>query len=195
MNTQATHRQTDLGRVEEVDGSRLLRFERRLDHPIEKVWSALTEPEQLAGWLAAADELELAVGGRVVLRWLNTPEQKREWDRYGVILPDDFDPEAEDIVRGTFTAVDPPRLLEMDTDTFGVLRWELRQTKSGCAVTFTSTLPEDFADEMAPQTLAGWHGHLDVLADALDGRPMFDWSKLSLDDFAELRDRYAEELR
>jgi hypothetical protein len=33
-----------------------------------------------------------------------------------------------------------------------------------------------------------------VLADALDGRPMFDWSKLSLDDFAELRDRYAEEL-
>jgi hypothetical protein len=68
------------------------------------------------------------------------------------------------------------------------------QTKSGCALTFTSTLPEDFADEMAPQTLAGWHGHLDVLADALDGRPKFDWSKLSLDDFAELRDRYAEEL-
>jgi uncharacterized protein YndB with AHSA1/START domain len=192
MNTQATQREAALGTIEEVDGGRVIRFERRLDHPIEKVWSALTEPAQLAGWLAAADELELVEGGRVVLRWLNSPENKRQWERYGVILPDDFDPEAEDIVKGTFTKIEPPRLLEMDTDAFGVLRWQLRETESGCALTFTSALPEDFADEMAPQTMAGWHDHLGRLANALEGRPTVDWSKISLDDWAKLRDRYAE---
>jgi uncharacterized protein YndB with AHSA1/START domain len=193
MTAKATPKHEDLGTVEDTDGRKTLCFERRFAHPVEKVWSALTEPEQLAGWLAAADELELAVGGRVVLRWLNT-ESRQEWERYGVILPDDFDPEAEEVVSGTFTAVDPPRLLEMDTDAFGVLRWELRDTGSGCTLTFTNTLPEDFADEMAPQTLAGWHSHLDMLADALDGRPIVDWSRVSLDEWAEIRDRYVEAL-
>jgi hypothetical protein len=75
-----------------------------------------------------------------------------------------------------------------------VLRWELRETGAGCALTFTNTLPEDFADEMAPQTLAGWHSHLDMLADALDGRPIVDWSRVSLDEWAEIRDRYVEAL-
>jgi uncharacterized protein YndB with AHSA1/START domain len=194
MNTKATQQPANLGTIELVDGRRMLRFERQLDHPIDKVWSALTEPEQLAGWLADADEFDLAVGGRVVLRWLNTPDNKRQWERYDVILPDDFDPEAEEIVTGTFTAVDPPRLLEIDTDAFGLLRWELRETGSGCALTFTSAPPEDFADEMAPQTMAGWHSHLDMLADALDGRPMVDWSNISLEEWAQLRDRYAETL-
>jgi uncharacterized protein YndB with AHSA1/START domain len=193
MTAKATPKHEDLGSVEEAEGRKTLRFERRFAHPVEKVWSALTEPEQLAGWLAAADELELAVGGRVVLRWLNT-EGRQDWERYGVILPDDFDPEAEEVASGTFTAVDPPRLLEMDTDAFGVLRWELRHTGSGCTLTFTNTLPEDFADEMAPQTLAGWHSHLDMLSDALDGRPIVDWSRVSLDEWAEIRDRYVEAL-
>jgi uncharacterized protein YndB with AHSA1/START domain len=194
MTQKTTSEQAALGTVEEVGGKRVLRFERRLDHPVEKVWAALTEPEQLAGWLAAAEELDVAVGGRVRLRWLNTVENKRDWERYGVILPDDFDPEADEIVTGTFTAVDPPRVLEMDTDSFGVLRWELQATESGCALVFTNALPEGFADEMAPQTLAGWHSHLDMLADALEGRPMADWSKVSLDEWAQLRDRYAETL-
>jgi uncharacterized protein YndB with AHSA1/START domain len=193
MAAKATPKHEDLGTVEEVEGRKTLRFERRLAHPVEKVWSALTDPEQLAGWLAAADELELAVGGRVVLRWLNTKGRK-DWERYGVILPDEFDPEAEDVVSGTFTTIDPPRLLEMDTDAFGALRWELSETGSGCTLTFTNTLPEDFADEMAPQTLAGWHSHLDALAEALAGRPMVDWSKWSLDEWAEVRDRYVEAL-
>jgi uncharacterized protein YndB with AHSA1/START domain len=193
MTSNPTPEQATLGTLEEVDGKRVLRFERRLDHPVERVWAALTEPEQLAGWLAAADELELVEGGRVVLRWLNTGD-RHEWESYGVILPDDFDPDAEDVVTGTVTSVDAPSVLEFDTDRFGTLRWELREEGAGCTLTFTSELPADFPDEMAAQTMAGWHDHLDLLTEALAGRPVVDWSKQSLEEWAQLRDRYAEVL-
>jgi len=39
-------------------GPRTLRFERRLAHPPERVWRALTDPAELAIWLVAAAELE-----------------------------------------------------------------------------------------------------------------------------------------
>ena len=45
----------------------LIEFERRLDHPVEAVWAALTEPDQLEAWLGpgAIDPHE---GGRVSIR-------------------------------------------------------------------------------------------------------------------------------
>jgi hypothetical protein len=58
------------GTFEKRDDRYVLRFERRLRHPIERVWAALTEPGELVGWLAEA-EIELVEGGRVHLRWLN----------------------------------------------------------------------------------------------------------------------------
>ena len=94
------------GTLERRDDHQVLRFERRLDHPVERVWRALTEPDELAAWLALA-ELELTEGGRVVLTWQNT------------------DPDGNTAVaRGTVSALDPPRLLELDTDIHGRLRWE-----------------------------------------------------------------------
>jgi uncharacterized protein YndB with AHSA1/START domain len=194
MTSNTASKQEGLGTVEERDGRRALRFERVLDHPVDRVWSALTEPEQLKGWLAAAEELDLVEGGTVVLRW-QTTGNREEWESYGVILPDDFDPEVEDVVHGTITAVDPPRLLELDTDRFGILRWELRDQGSGCALTFINVVTDELPDEMTAQVLAGWHSHLDTLADALAGSPRLDWSKWSLSDWAQIRDRYAEALR
>ncbi|MEA2587510.1 MAG: hypothetical protein QOH66_437, partial [Actinomycetota bacterium] len=39
------------GKLEALDADRwTLRFERHLAHPVEKVWRALTEPEQLRSW-------------------------------------------------------------------------------------------------------------------------------------------------
>jgi uncharacterized protein YndB with AHSA1/START domain len=193
MTPDTTSKRGDLGTVEKAAGRHVIRFERPLAHPIEKVWGALTEPEQLAGWLAAADELELREGGRVALRWLNSGSRE-EWEEYGVILPDDFDPQAPEIVRGTVTAVDPPRLLEFDTDRHGIMRWELREEGSGSTLTFTNIPPEGFPEEMAAQVLSGWHQHLDALSEALAGHPMVDWDKWSLDEWAQIRDRYTEAL-
>ena len=41
------------GTLQTIDGRPALRFERRLAHPIERVWRAVTEPAELARWFVA----------------------------------------------------------------------------------------------------------------------------------------------
>jgi uncharacterized protein YndB with AHSA1/START domain len=41
------------GSRQTVDGRPALRFERRLDHSVERVWRAVTEPAELARWFVA----------------------------------------------------------------------------------------------------------------------------------------------
>jgi len=154
------------------DGRARVRFERRLDHPVDRVWAALTEPEQMRQWWAAADELELREGGRFQIRWLNTDEQ-------GNVA----------IARGTVSAVDPPRLLELDSDIHGVMRWELRPDGEATELTFISTL--ELPDEFRSKVLAGWHAHLDFLEDALDGRPIEDWDNWPIERWEKHHQRYA----
>src|SRR6476620_9774162 len=53
------------GTAQPLDGRSLIRFERRYPHSMERVWAALTEPEQLQQWFGEGDiELELVEGGR-----------------------------------------------------------------------------------------------------------------------------------
>lgn len=48
------------------DGKHVVRFERHLAHPIERVWAALTEPDELVGWWGEA-EVELVEGGQFTI--------------------------------------------------------------------------------------------------------------------------------
>ena len=146
------------GTLETRDGRRVLRYERRLAHPIERVWAALTEPAELRGWLAEAD-VDLVPGGREQLRWLNSDD---EGDTA--------------VASGTITALEPPRVFEVDTDIHGVLRWELAPDGGVAALTFTVTTSAP--DDQVLLALSGWHIHLEHLADALDGRPI-DWPRWS----------------
>jgi uncharacterized protein YndB with AHSA1/START domain len=173
------------GTVQVVGGKQVLRFERHLAHPIARVWAALTEPEQLIGWLAEA-KIDLVEGGRVELRWQN-PISAEEKAKYRIEGPDESG--ETPVVRGTITRLDPPRVLEYDSDSFGVLRWELREEGAGSVLTFTNAFP---AEEVFPvaQTLAGWHTHLDLLEATLAGHPT-DWPSWPIDRWAEHRDRYA----
>ena len=41
------------GTLETIDGRPALRFERRLPHPVERVWRAVTEPAELDRWFVA----------------------------------------------------------------------------------------------------------------------------------------------
>ena len=41
------------GTLETIDGRPALRFERRLAHPVDRVWRAVTEPAELARWFVA----------------------------------------------------------------------------------------------------------------------------------------------
>jgi uncharacterized protein YndB with AHSA1/START domain len=145
---------SDLGTVRKSGDTYVLRYERQFAHPVQRVWAALTHPAEMRAWWADAD-VDLRLGGQVELRWLNVRD-----DKPGTVA------------RGTVSALEPPYLVEYDTDVHGVLRWELRETDDGCALTFLCTvaLPEEFF----LKNLAGWHIHLDHLADALDGRPV-EW--------------------
>lgn len=164
------------GTVQEIDGKFVLRFERRLEYPIGKVWAALTEPDRLAEWLAEAN-LDLVEGGSVELRWQNT-------DEHGNTA----------VAHGTITRLETLRLLEIDTDIHGLLRWELRKDRNGCVLTFTNVTPAP--EDMRAIVLAGWHIHLDHLADALAGYPVNwpTWTRDYWPRWEELRAGYAKEV-
>lgn len=156
-----------------ADGGWRLRFQRRLNHPVERVWSALTAPDRLVEWLAEA-EMDVAPGGRIQLRWLNTD-------------PGDNTAAAQ----GKIIALEPLRRLVYDTDIHGRLAWEVRGGREGCVLMLTVDLGRQA--EQVEMLLAGWHIHLDHLAAALDGRAV-DWPHWMRDHFGrwtEYRDHYA----
>lgn len=163
------------GTVEQGDGAYTLRYERSFDRPPERVWMALTRPEELVKWLAEAD-IDLKEGGRFNLRWLNN------------------DDEESGKMRGTITCLEAFNLLEVDTDIHGRLRWELRRDGSGCRLDFSATLPAP--NDPLTELLAGWHIHLDHLADALHGHPVdwTQWAQDHWDEFVAHHDRYAASL-
>jgi uncharacterized protein YndB with AHSA1/START domain len=50
------------GSLETVEGRPALRFERRLDHSPERVWRAITEPDELRRWFVASVDWKPEVG-------------------------------------------------------------------------------------------------------------------------------------
>jgi uncharacterized protein YndB with AHSA1/START domain len=155
------------GTVHKHEDGYQLRFERQLLHPVEKVWAALTNPAQLAQWLAPG-EIELTLGGRVHLAFTD----------------------GDGVIDGQVTAIAPPRLLEFtwtdqDND-FGFVRWELMADDGDTRLVLTHTVPES-AREFGLPMLAGWHSLLDRLAALLDDQPFAPdrWQELH-DDYARL---------
>jgi uncharacterized protein YndB with AHSA1/START domain len=155
---------TDLGTVSKAGGRVEARWERRLPHSIEKVWAAITEPDELRGWLADAD-IDLREGGDVELRWLN----------------------GDAVLRGRITRLEPGRLLEYEGEPHGMLRFELAPDGDGTRLVFTNAME---APDYPDVALAGWHTHLDMLEDALGGHPVTDWENWPLDRWKELHVAY-----
>lgn len=141
----------------------VLRFERYLEHTVERVWSALTDPEQLAQWLAAA-EIDPAPGGRFELHFSNVDHTQA----------------------GRVIRYEPPNLFEhtFGDDANGVVRWELNDDGDGCLLKLSHTVYE--TSEMA-NFMSGWHAHLELLEALLQGDPQpWDW-----DRWNEHKRRYA----
>ncbi|MEU4194411.1 SRPBCC domain-containing protein [Kribbella sp. NPDC026611] len=103
------------------NGRTVLRMRRELRHPAEKVWRAITEPEQLVAWFPTAVELELRVDAPMTFTFQRDPGAPVDRQTYGVVR-----------------VVDPPRLLEYSWGD-ELLRWELTPTSTGCTLDFTAT--------------------------------------------------------
>lgn len=167
-----------LGSYGREDDSYLLRFERPIPHPVDRVWAALTEPGLLREWLGEV-EIDLLAGGAVTITWLNTGDD-----------PNTFTMSAR------ITELDPPGLLEYAGEPHGVLRFEIRPDGEGSILTLTNTQPR--RPEAPLKNLAGWHIHLLHLEEALDGISV-DWPGWQTGSgharWSLLHDRYEAELR
>ena len=128
------------------DGRGVLRIDRRLRHPVENVWRAITEPSELGHWFPTEVEVDLVVGGKV--RFI------------------ELSPEYPDL-DGVVTDLDPPRLFAYTWDD-DHLRWDLRPDGDGTLLTLTHTFGDVYG---AGSFASGWTGCLDVLERRLDGAP------------------------
>ena len=146
----------------------ILRFERRLAHAPERVWAAITEPGQIEAWWGRAS-VDLTPGGTMLIEWLNTDEAGNS-----VTMP------------ATITELDPPRLLEIEGEPHGTLRFELEPDGDGTLLRFTTR--SQIPDEFRAKVLAGWHFHLDALEDFLADGTRIDWPNWPQDRWQAIHD-------
>src|ERR1700730_9036268 len=140
----------DLGTLSQQGDRWRLTFTRRLPHPPEKVWRAVTEPEHLAVWFP-----QQIVGDR----------------RPGAPLR--FVSSAGDGFDGEMLVFDPPSVMELRWGT-DELRIVVEPDDAGTLLTLTDTF-----DELgkAARDAAGWHECLDRLVCELAGTAAPAWGE------------------
>ncbi len=144
-----------------------VRIERLLPGPIERVWAYLTEPEKRRLWLAGGPT-ETKVGGKVELLFRHA-----ELSEEGGAPPSRHADMAQGHVNvGRVTACEPPHVFaytwaENHGDPSEV-RFELTEREDGVLLTVTH-VRLDGRDSLR-SVAGGWHTHLDLLVDRLNGQ-------------------------
>jgi uncharacterized protein YndB with AHSA1/START domain len=138
-----------------------VRIERLLPGPIERVWDYLTDSKKRGIWLATG-KMELRVGGKVELKFHHadlsaekTPPEKFKKMERGHIM------------HGTITACDPPRLLSYTFGEAGEVTFELTPKGNNVLLVLTHRRLADRATMVGVSS--GWHSHLAILIDVLNG--------------------------
>ncbi len=135
-------------------------FERRIRHPIERVWDAITNPDQLAGWYMTTARLEARQGG--------TLDYVSGISRFHVT--------------GRILTWQPPRVYEHEWNVEprqglpkgerSVIRWELTPDGDETILRISHrrlTRPTSYG------FVSGLHVFLDRLEQQLDGTPLTDF--------------------
>jgi uncharacterized protein YndB with AHSA1/START domain len=146
-----------------------IRFERIFDHPVSRVWEALTEPGHLAQWLAPA-VIKGGAGGTISLQLTGGTMGGRilQWK--------------EDL------------LLEYMWHNGTVVRWELLpEGKGRTRLVFTHT---HIQDTQLLDAAKGWHYHLDMLSFLLEGvekpsNPVERWDAITRESSLRYRAQLA----
>lgn len=145
-------------------------FKRRLSHPIDKVWEAITEPKKRAKWFGPTT-IDPQEGGTMVTTAEGPPAPKR--------------------VRRTEAEIlvwDPPHVLEYKEKAANIgetiVRFELKTEGDATLLHLTnSRLKPSDARGYAP----GWHAFLDRLESHLEGTSPPEWGKR----YGEVQHAYA----
>lgn len=186
-----------------------MRYVRTYPHPVDRVWEAITDDEQVTRWMGFPVRFDLRVGGRC---------------RWGA----DASYFSTEIRR-----LEPKTLIEHghSPQDEGYMRFELHEHEDGCRLDFTHHFdpaerpweewPHDLGGDLPggpdtpwrPGFVGGFHNALDRLGNLLDGhdpsrgerpkdelfgRIVDEWAKQSVEQRRMSRDdaeRYARELR
>jgi len=144
-----------------------LRFTRPLNHPIERVWQTVVDPQERQAWFP-----DTSIG---------------DFDQLGAKLRFEHADGVYEPFYGEVLAVDPPRLVEFSWGT-DLIRIELEPTESGCTFTLLDTIEEV---GKAARDSAGWHMCVDALENSLNGTDAgpIDWRVLN----KEYQDKFGPE--
>lgn len=140
------------------------RLERSFEHPGTEVWRMLTEPQAMAQWLSGGT-IEQRPGGKVRIDFVDS----------GIVIDSTVSAfEAGRLLEYSWSSGDEPRR---------PLRWELTPTADGTRLVLTVGVP---AGEDAAKACAGFEGHLEMLAAALEGVPI----KFPFETYMKARNGY-----
>lgn len=152
-----------------------VRVERLLPGPITRVWDYLVVPELRATWIAGGT-IEPRVGGRVELVF-----------RHATLTRDDDAPppkyaamREEARMTGAVTDWAPPHRLAYTwgEDGGGASHVQFELSQEGERVRLVVTHTRLCERELLLSVSAGWHAHLDILRDRLEGRePQGFWRR------------------
>lgn len=120
--------------LDTIGGQAVLRLERRLPHPVEKVWRAITDPVELAHWFPARVEAELTPGATMRFTFEG----------------------ADEVTTGEILEFDPPKVFAFSWNG-DVLRFELVPEDFGCLLYFSQVHSEENGGRRAAgRNAAGW---------------------------------------
>jgi uncharacterized protein YndB with AHSA1/START domain len=139
-----------------------VRLERLLPGPIERVWDYLTDSKKRGTWLATG-KMDLRVGGKVELKFHHADLSAEKE------IPERFKQKCAGDVRmnGTVTACEPPRLLSYTFGDSGEVTFELTPKGKDILLVLTHRRLADRKTMVGVST--GWHSHLAILTDVLNG--------------------------
>jgi uncharacterized protein YndB with AHSA1/START domain len=154
-----------------VTEARTVRLERLLPGPIERVWEYLTESKKRGKWFASGP-MDLRVGGTVELRFHHADLSAER------IAPERFKKYEGHVMSGQITACEPPRLLSYTFGDAGEVTFELSPRGSDVLLVLTHRRLPDRKTMVS--VASGWHSHLAILIDNLNGdEPRPFWSTIA----------------
>ena len=150
------------GAVVREGAKAILVFRRRLPHPPEAVWKALTDPSELSGWYMTRAAIDGRPGGSI--DFVSGPSRLH--------------------VTGRILTWDPPRVFEhewkvapreeLKSGEDAIIRWELLKDGEGTVLHLEHrSLNLETALGFAP----GTHAFVDRLEAQLDRRPLPNWQE------------------
>jgi len=166
--------------------SNSVRFERLLPGPIERVWNYVVDGDKRARWLCSGDT-EAKVGGRIDMQFDNESLSSQD----DIERPEKYkDMPEKPTFSGTVTRYDPPNVFAHTwdfEDEATEVCYELEQRDDKVLLVLTHTRLK--SDDDVLSVSGGWHTHLDVLVDVLEGREPRPFWKTHAGNHAEYEKR------